>query len=311
VQQDAPKIFRIGKSTAILACGDERFKSIITNLNKRKNISKQVTEQLKHRKLNAYWACHVARFNKRTEKMELTSFLYQSGEIKIEEHDRDMIQMDTFSPEMKDAFQKNVMIFYLADTNEKIKIVRFFFDEISQLYDGQAGGAPIVAKLDRNGFQWLLKPHAAHTQNFTGYSFKFMPERIETTATTEQAWSSDQLTDILTLTFECESTMLLLIHAYCYGRIVNPTGSSGECFRYHELAIDGNIKNTTFGGIGGYCLASGGKHAAIYECHHIEIVTKGSHALTLKMASCCENHTAYANARRLTIIKSFYQGGAS
>jgi len=312
VEQNAPKIFRIGKNTAILACGDERFRTIIDNLNKRKNISKQIAEQLKNRKLSAYWSCHVARYNKRIEKMELTSYTYESGNVKIVKHDRDNIELDSFSPEMRDVFQKNVMIFYLADTEEKIKIIQFFFNEIDALYGHVAGGAPIIAKLDRNGFQWLLKPHAAHPQNFTGYSHKWMPERIETSQSSVYAWSYDTWTDVLELTFECDSKMLCMVSAWANGDIHNNSAGAGSCAFYMDLTLDDDAISVTQGEIGNSNLPASDYIYGVYNSNPILILEKGTHVLKLRLrAGDITNAIAHVNNRRLVVLKGFYQGGAS
>lgn len=148
-------------------------------------------------------------------------------------------------------------------------------------------------------------------QDFTVYSYNWMPEKIETIATSELSWSSDTYTDILTLNFECESTMLLLIFAYCNCYVQNTSGSDKVSSALFRLYIDTTFVTASHGQLGGHTVASGGLHHSNYSCHSVQVVEKGSHTLKLKMATGELNTTAYAISRRLTILKGFYQGGTT
>jgi hypothetical protein len=138
--------------------GDGEFSDVIEGLNKRKNIPKQILQRLKQKKLDrkAFWSCHIARFNKNKNKVELCSIFYENGEIRTRENIKDNIEFSSFAPEMKDIFfKKYVMGFYLANTQEKIRILHEFFTEISKLYNNQAGGKLLVANVTEKGFKWL------------------------------------------------------------------------------------------------------------------------------------------------------------
>jgi hypothetical protein len=147
-------------------------------------------------------------------------------------------------------------------------------------------------------------------QDFTAYSFNWMPEKIETELATDFSWSSTEWTDILELSFECESKMLLFIHAYTNGNVFNATGSAGTVNKAHYLTIDGNSVPATDCIIGGYC-PNNAQFSAPYSVHAVAIVEKGSHTLKIRMRAMVANTTAWAFDRRLTIIKGFYQGGTS
>jgi len=314
IERNAPKIFRFGKNIGILATGDCRFSSILTTLNKRGNITKQILEQLKQKKLEGFWSCRIGKYNTKKEKTEMVSITYENGKVNIIEHDRDTVGFDSFSPEMKDVFfKKYVTAFYVGNTEEKITVVKEFFEEISTLYNNKAGGEPVIAKIDRNGFQWITKPKLSRSQNFTTYSLNFMPTKIDTESTTQVAWSSDtNWTDILELAFECESKMILFIHAYTKVTVYKEASADhkqiGSDFK---LTLDGTDVDTTSGHVAsdepatlGYWLKSG------YSCHDVLIVEKGSHTLRIAVRMMGGTGvTAYYYDRRLSILKGFYQGG--
>jgi hypothetical protein len=311
IERDAPKIFRFGKNIGLIAAGDTRFSSILTTLNKRGNIRKQILDELKQKKIEGFWTCRIGWYNRKKEKTEMVSITYENGKVDVTEHDRDTVGFDSFSPEMKDIFfKKYAMLFYLGDTEEKTVVVKEFFDEISKLYNGKAGGQAVIAKIDKDGFKWIVKPKVSPSVNFTGYSYNWCPEKIETSQATTLSWSSTAWTDILELPFECESTMLLLIHGYANGYIHNDETSPKLCERSHDLTLDGNPLPVTLAWIGGYCLNNSWLSAP-YSVHTIAIVEKGSHIIRLRMKANVINSTANAYERRLSMLKGFYQGGST
>jgi len=279
----------------LICGGDGRFSDIITE---GKNTPEQIIERLKRKgKLNAYWSCHVGELGK------LTNITYKNGEIETKEQTTDNIWFDSFSPEIKEIFfKKYIMQFYLANTQEKIKIIHEFFKEITTLFNGLAGGTPQIAILNENGFNYIIP------QNFTAYSLNWMPEKIETASATDYSWSSQTYTTILQLDFECESTMLLLILAHCHVW----SGLDREVVDV-RLTLDDVELNDSRIYLGSTDPISAS--ANLYDCysvHSVRIVVKGSHSLKLQMASGTTNfHTIYAKTRRLSIIKSFYQGGTA
>jgi hypothetical protein len=300
-ETNAPKIHKLGKSTGLIAGGDGRFQSVIENLNPRRSIKKQILERLEQKgKLDAFWSCHIGRV--REGKVELTSIVYESGKITTNEHNKEDITFDSFAPEMKKRFP--FMVFYLANTQEKITVINEFFKETTARYGGLAGGTPQIATLNENGFQWI------HPHNFTGYSLNWMPEKIETMASSELAWSSQDWTDILELGFECESTMLCIILIDARGSIKKDAGTA-EANAEYRLLLDGNYISGTFGWIGKVEFTVNEALHGHYSMHTVAVVPKGSHTLTMQMIANIGGSTARAYDRRLTIIKGFYQGGTT
>jgi len=282
----------------LICGGDGRFSDIITE---GKNTPEQIIERLKRKgKLNAYWSCHVGELGK------LTNITYKNGEIETKEQTTDNIWFDSFSPEIKEIFfKKYIMQFYLANTQEKIKIINEFFKEVTALFGGTAGGVPQIATLNEKGFQWIT------TQNFTTYSLNWMPEKIETEASDEQSWAQTSWTPILELGFTCESTMLCFIHAYVRGSCTNI--GSGNLIGENRLILelDGTNIETTFGIIGFAWLVPNGLIRGTYCPHTVAIIQKGMHTLKIKMRTLSTDIVAYAVDRRLSVIKGMYQGGTT
>jgi hypothetical protein len=300
-ETNAPKIRRITKSTGLICGGDGRFSDIPEGLNKRKNIAKQILERLEQKgKIKAFWSCHIGRLH--NGKITLTSIIYESGKITTNEHTKEDVTFDSFAPEMKKRFP--FMVFYIANTQEKITVINEFFRETTERYGGLAGGIPQIAILNEKGFQWI------HPHNFTGYSLNWMPEKIETMASSELAWSSQDWTDILSLGFECESTMLCIILIDARGSIKKDAGTA-EANAEYRLLLDGNYISGTFGWIGKVEFTVNEALHGHYSMHTVAIVPKGSHTLTMQMIANIGGSTARAYDRRLTIIKGFYQGGAT
>lgn len=154
IEFNKPKIHKITRNTGLIAGGDGRLNDVIQNLNKRKNIPKQIMERLEQYDHEAFWSCHVATVRK--GKVQLTSIFYKNGKITTKQHIKDNISLDSFAPEMKDIFfKKYVMQFYISNTQEKIKILNEFFNEITELFNKLAGGNPKIAKIDSEGFKWI------------------------------------------------------------------------------------------------------------------------------------------------------------
>jgi hypothetical protein len=296
-ETNQPKIHKISKTCGLIAGGDGRFTDIIEGLNKRKNITNQILERLQQKgKITAFWSCHIGRFRK--GKVELTSIIYESGKITTKEHSNEDVNFDSFAPEMQKRFP--FMLFYMAKLQEKIKIINEFFAETTKLYNGMAGGIPQITIINEKGFQWIT------TQNFTGYSYNWMPEKIETISTTEVSWSSDTWTNILELGFECESKMICLMFATIDVRAVR--ASAGYASGLFQLTLDGTELPAT--------LMNAGADPILLiddniDIHTIAIVDKGSHTFRMRMCAGTVNTTVYAFHRRLSILKGFYQGGTT
>jgi len=292
-ETNCPKIHKITRNVGLICGGDGRFADVIEGLNPRKSIAKQIMERLQQKgKITAFWECRIGSWKK--ARCTLTQITYKQGEIEVTEHTKDVIGFDSFAPEMQKRFP--FMPFYMANRKQKIEIINEFFKETTKLYNGMAGGVPTFAILNEKGFQGIT------TQNFTGYSYNWMPEKIETISTSTYAWSSTEWTDILTLNFECESTMLIILFAdISYVRTYN---ASDDVLLV--LAMDDSQLSETASAIG-----SNGTIKTPYSMHSVQIPTKGSHHIDLKMKSAISGHTVEAYGRRLSILKGFYQGGTT
>jgi hypothetical protein len=291
-ETNQPKIHKITKNMGLICGGDSRFADVTENLNIRKNIQKQITERLQQKdKLDTFWSCHIGRWHK--GKAELTSIIYESGKITTKEHTKENITFDSFAPEMQKRFP--FMPFYIANKQEKIKIINEFFKETTKLYNNLAGGTPKLAILNEKGFHWIT------TQNFTTYSFDWMPEKIETTSATTISWSSTDWTDILDLSFECESTMLIFGFVYC--RVGDPNGAGLNIKVRDE---NDNYVPTTYG-----YFYTGSVLRSCYSSHFLMIIEKGTHHVKISIASNTSDVLVYAYDRRLSLLKGFYQGGTT
>lgn len=148
-------------------------------------------------------------------------------------------------------------------------------------------------------------------QNFTAYSLKWMPEKIETTSTSEVSWSTyPDWTNILQLDFECESKMLCIILAHSKIGIERDVGGYAAQVNVKLTLDDGDV-SATLGSVGKKDLAEGEALYGTYAVHTVAIVEKGSHSLKILMRPNAPNSTAYGYDRQLVILKGFYQGGTT
>jgi hypothetical protein len=301
-EMNCPKIHRITGRTGLICGGDGRFSDVIQKLNTRRNISAQILERLEKKHLNAFWSCHVATVRK--GNLELTDIIYDRGNITKRENSKDNISFDSFAPELKDLFfKKYVMPFYLSNTEEKTKVLQEFFSEITELYDGLAGGDIIIAKIDRNGFQWLIRPKG-HFHTNTTYSMNWCPEKIETCSATDISWTQESWTTILELaSVECEGSMLLFMFAHCDVEVYAQTQSASLRLTLDDVELTETNMDFGIGDWATYGLKS------CYSCHAVKIVPKGLHSLKLQLASGTADHTVLGKARRISVLKGFYQGG--
>jgi hypothetical protein len=148
-------------------------------------------------------------------------------------------------------------------------------------------------------------------QDFTTYSYNWCPEKIETVALTELGWSSFSYTDILQLDFTCESTMLIILFAFAAIYTGNNTGGT----HWHTgteaiLQLDGTDQMNTWAIMAGY-MDNGHLIYTPYHSHTVLIVPKGAHSIKMRMRPRGLDFTSYTQARRLTILKGFYQGGTT
>jgi hypothetical protein len=156
-----------------------------------------------------------------------------------------------------------------------------------------------------DGWQFNVGDQTPAFQDYTVYSYNWMPEKIDTTALTEYSWSSESWTDILTLTFDCEAKMLLFILAHaeidCW-----------DCkYGYVRLVMDSTEIPASYMSLGRLDGSNSASFFGCYSTNNVLIVEKGSHTLKLQLASYVADKIVAARSRRLTILKGFYQGGAT
>ena len=162
-----------------------------------------------------------------------------------------------------------------------------------------------------DGWQLNVGDQTPAFQDFTTYSYKWMPEKLETTLSTSLSWTYDTWTDVLELVFDCESKMMCLIFGYANAMIHNDNAGIQDCTMGLELNIDGAYIAGTLGYVGLESLAASGHLHGCYGTHTVIILEKGSHTLKMRIARLAGDATAYVTERRITILKGFYQGGAT
>lgn len=310
IERDSFKIHPLTQNMALCCSGDTSFSDIIQDLNVCEDVSVQILARLQNKNLNAFWTCHIAKFNEQTGKAELTSIIYDRGTIKTKESTQGNISLDSFAPETADLFfKKYVMDFYISNTEEKVKIIQEFFKEITEIFDGNAGGIPIIAKIDKDGFRWVSRPKLLPVQNFTNYSSTWCPEKLETLSTTSVSWSSTDWTNVLDLQFECESTMLIVAFAFMDTELYR--ASAGSLFGYVKLTLDDVDLPATQTAI----YEDGGTGLTAFEVpvhiHTVFTAPKGIHHLKIAMCVYSSSYTIWGFARRLSVLKGYYQGGTT
>jgi hypothetical protein len=305
IETDVPKIRQLGKSTALIYGGTGDFLDVIEGLNEHENISDQITERLKCKeKITAYWNCHVAQLGK------LTTIIYKNGEIETKEQVTENIWLSSFVPEVKDIFFKRyITAFYLGDTEEKTAVLQEFFKEITELFHGDVGGLPVIARISKDGFEWIVKPKVLPFACFTGYSNNWCPEKLETMSTTSLSWSSTDWTNVLDLQFECESTMLIVAFAFMDTEMYR--ASAGSLFGFVKLTLD----DVDLPATQAVLYEDGGNGLTAFEVpvhiHTVFTALKGVHHLKIAMRVYSSSYTIWGYSRRLSILKGFYQGGTT
>lgn len=154
VEKSEPKIIQLNSHMAIMRGGDVKLNSVVEDL-KKANIKQQIIQRLKQLNITpSIWECAIGQFTKNKCCVEFIS--YHNGIIKTEQHIIGQT-INSLSQEIVDIFQKEYATnLFFAETNtEKIRILNQFFNKITELYDGLAGGTPIIAIINREGFKWL------------------------------------------------------------------------------------------------------------------------------------------------------------
>jgi hypothetical protein len=149
-----PKILKIGSHTAIIRGGDVRLNHVTDGLDTTTSIVEQIISRLKQTNIKpSIWACEVGSF---TDSCSVHSITYHNRTIQ-KQHNIIGQSINTLSQEIVDIFHKQFATdLWFAETNaKKIHVLNQFFKEISDLYNGLAGGIPIIALINREGFKWL------------------------------------------------------------------------------------------------------------------------------------------------------------
>jgi len=160
-----------------------------------------------------------------------------------------------------------------------------------------------------DGWQFHAGDQIPAFQDFTAYSFNWCPEKIETSLATDTSWSSDTWTTVLTLPFDCDSTMLCLVFVYAQSQVVRPT--EGIAIAYFRLLLDDSEMPITNGWIGSNQCHANQQLTGDYSLHTIAIVVKGTHNIKLQMKCYASSMIVYAYNRRLSVLKGFYNGGTT
>jgi hypothetical protein len=163
-----------------------------------------------------------------------------------------------------------------------------------------------------DGWQFNTGDQIPVFQDFTTYSFNWCPEKIETNAITEFSVISDTWQTVLKLeSFECESTMLLLIFSHVTDVHLGGTGMTLAFYLSVDAPNDDDQTQTgkltdTYGN-----LSTNSSIADLpISLHSIAILAKGLHTLRLHVRKI-GSYSIVIYQRRLSMIKSFYQGGTS
>jgi len=160
------------------------------------------------------------------------------------------------------------------------------------------------------GWQLNVGDQTPAFQDFTAYSYKWMPEKIETESATDLAWGDSDPVVILELPFECESKTICLIHA-CADLATKNTDASTQSAKTEVLLdIDTTTVPASKQKVGFSALPSNHLIYGCYSTTSIVILEKGKHLLKMWLTLTGVSVDSYAYHRRITILKGFYQGGA-
>jgi hypothetical protein len=150
IETNRTKIQKLTNDKAIMSGGIQDLNDILKNLDAKHNIVAQITTRLKQKNIKGLWVCYVAEPN------SLHTITYRNGNVTVEEEQPKTIRLSCFTPECEELFKaKYYTIFSLATIKEKVQVISDFFEEVTKLYEGLAGGKPIMAKLDSEGFKWI------------------------------------------------------------------------------------------------------------------------------------------------------------
>lgn len=160
--EDKPKIHKFGKSIGVMWTGDLFYKdkSLLRGLNMQKDVICQLEKRLRARKEKKLTnlSFYAGRFDKERSQCVLDYLYYKNGQIRrSEQYDKGNWRfLSTFSPEIKEIFHRKYdRAFLNSVTDVQISVVHAFFQEITSLYNGLAGGNPIFAVIDKEGFRWI------------------------------------------------------------------------------------------------------------------------------------------------------------
>jgi len=157
-EQTSPKIYKLSKNKGLIFGGLCALNDAIQKLNPRKNLTKQIVEKLKQHKEKTKWSCIIGSYEK--NRCNCIEIIYTNGNVETDQITKRMnegIRIDAFSPEIIELFKVKYAHLLLPSTTleERIQVFKQFFCEITTLFKGLAGGKPQIAKIDKEGFQWV------------------------------------------------------------------------------------------------------------------------------------------------------------
>ena len=152
------KIRKLSNSMVLADAGDDVTNEIVGNIDPDENMPSQIIARLG--KLPAYklkninWSARIGIWIR--NRAILYSIICENNIMRAFESTGRFFALDTFEPLynlFKTAYLK---AFDLSTTDSgKKRVVQDFFNDVSDLYDGRAGGKLKCAKLDRGEFKWF------------------------------------------------------------------------------------------------------------------------------------------------------------
>lgn len=149
-----------------------------------------------------------------------------------------------------------------------------------------------VAYMD--GWQLNLGDQVVAFQDFTTYSYRWMPKEIKTSSTSQYSWSSTSWTDVLTLTWTQEFDCLALIFMYCY------FATDAANYGFIRVLLDDTELDSS-NGLQLY-VAGWTSFGQVPNMHFVQNIDKGSHTLKIQIQSGVADKFVYATERRLTVL---------
>lgn len=150
-------------------------------------------------------------------------------------------------------------------------------------------------------------------QDFTAYSYNWMPDKLETVSPDDYANLTGDWTTVLMLDdIDLDSTMIIILWGWAYVTATRKIGQgSGNTYVYLRLLVD-DTDAYCFCLIGGI-LDAGDPFAGCYAPHLAISLTKGSHNIKMqaRVWNATYNDGTIHAGRRLSLITAYGEGGTS